>query len=482
MKLYDEYFNPQRGCSQPEIDRAYVLLERTGFSLDCDYLNEQARIALADEQVSLGKLRTMVEPCDNVDGIWSSPKRLTELLHNSPSAGGLGLAPSPICKKGEVRRGETKVDGVALEFVAASNPEVRELINEILNLKRIRSSKKYLCKLPNYVDPTDNLVHPVYGPASDSDDSVGAKSGRTVQKNPEGQQIPGSAEKDPYAIRRGFVAPKGYVLTVRDYSAMEAVLQHAICAALFDDWTLADANTSNFHGENARLVYGTQLGWTHNGTKIQDYDLKYFKDAVGHSYLYNLRRDAKTVFYGLQYRKSIRGFGFTLLDGSGFPVGERVAGDIVRGFLSVRTGLAKFHEWVDDQLRLSVRRNDIMAGIGGFSGRWRDCSKLLEDYRVTGKEDWKFRKAGRQAANHGLQEGGAIIKATALVLVQRRLSGLDAAVQMDIHDELVVRNRPRDQRIVDSIMTECMEETFELPCGIKLKTAGSVAENWFDAK
>lgn len=478
MKLYDQYYNPTRGCSQPDIDRAYVLLERTGFALDTAYLSYQESVASEDERASLERLTGHYKQIGNstaeCDGIWSSPKRLIELLH-----GELRLPTSPICKKGEVRFGETKVDGTALAYLAAANPEYREFINEILELKTIRSSIKYLRKLPNYVDPTDGLVHPVYGPASDKDDSVGAKSGRTVAKNPELQQIPSNEEKDHYLIRKGFVAPKGYVLTVRDYAAMEAVLQHSLCAALFDDWSLEDANSPTFHAENARLVYGVNLGWSHNGKRIQDYDISDFKKDP---FLQNLRRDTKTVFYGLQYRKGIRGFAYTLLDATGKPIGERLARDIVTGFLNVRTGLAKFHEWVDDYLRLVCKRPGFMAGIGGFSGRWRNCDDLLAQYRSTGKEDWMFRKAGRQCANHPLQEGGSIIKGTALVLMQRRFSGLDAHVQMDIHDELVVRNRERDQRLVDEIMKETMEETYELPCGVKLKTAGATGANWYEAK
>lgn len=486
MLLKDAYFNPARGVSQPQVDRAYVLLERAGFALDVPYLNAQAAKAIEDEAKALESLavsyRNIVPPTLqagvlDTNSIWSSPKQLDTLIHDT-----LGLEPSPIWKKGEVnfRKGDRKIDGVALEYLASTNPEFAELLRGVINLRRVRGCLKYLRKLPLFVDPRDGLVHPVYGTPSDDDERAGARSGRSTMKNPEGQQIPNSDEKDPYGIRKGFIAPEGQVLVVRDYSAMEAVLLHCLCLALFGDDSLADANSSTFHSINARMVFGTYLGWKHptTGRGVEEYELDDFKTDP---WLIDRRRDAKTVFYGLQFCKSARGFGYTLLDANGQPIGEQSAQRIVDAFNEARPGLKKWQDYVWNELWKSTRKKGFYPGIAGFSGRWRDVSDLVQDAIVTGKADWKFRKAWRQLCNHPEQEGGAAIKTTALVHIQRELGDLGTA-QNDIHDELIARCDADDAEEVDGIMAWNMENTFPLPGGVKLKTGGGVATNWYDAK
>ncbi len=473
MKLRDAYFHPERGVSQPEVDRAYALLERTGFRLDTDYLLSQGKLAEKDERASLKRLEGFQVGSKDIN--WASAAQLTKLIHDE-----LGLAPSPIWKKGEVRNGETKMDGVALEYLASTNPDYSAFLRELINLRRIRGCLKYLRKLPLYVNPSTGLVHPVYGTPSDDDERSGAKSGRSVMKNPEGQQMPNSEEKDPYAIRKAFIAPPGQVLVVRDYQAMEAVLLHCLCLALFNDNSLADANTSTFHSVNARLVFGTYLGWKHptTGRPVADYDLESFKTD---DWLIDRRRDAKTTFYGLQFCKSARGFGYTLLDSNGQPIGEPIAQKIVDAFHKARPGLKKWQDYCWDYLWKSTRKKGFYPGMPSFSGRWRDVNHLVYEAVQRNKADWKFRKAWRQLCNHPEQGGGADIKTTALVYMQKVL-GRHGVVQNDIHDELIVRCNEDVAKEVDDIMKWTMEDTYELPCGVKLQTSGGIGENWYDAK
>lgn len=483
--LTESYFNPVRGVSYPEVDAAYVQLERNGFAVDTQYFNEQAKVARDDEEIQLRNLRVEAKDCfvsgtddSEIDSTWSSPVKLKRLLHDD-----LKLDPSPIWQKGEVAlwKGEVKTDATALRYLRSTNPQFRPMLDGLLNLKRIRSSLKYLEKIPRFVQ-ADGLIHPIYGAGDDNDESSGTNSGRTVMKNPEGQQIPNSKDKDPYAIRKGFIAPDGMVLVVRDYSAMEAVLLHAICLELFQDDSLADANTPTFHNENARKVFGDILKWKHpeSGRLLSEYSLEEYETD---KYLKDRRRDAKTVFYGLQFCKSVRGFGWTLLDASGNPVGERIAGDIVNGFITVRPAIRKFQDFVSEYLQSFRPGNPgynrrVTPGVSDFVGRSRNVVDLLEEYVSTGQCDWRFRKAWRQCCNHPEQAGGANIKSTAIVHCLRQ----GILLQNEIHDELVARCRPEEAEEVDRKLQWCMEETFVLPAGVKLHTKGSVARTWYDAK
>jgi hypothetical protein len=207
---------PERPRFRQDVEEALIVMERTGFRVDAAYCEFQARRAYRDEQTTLGELATWwnehgTEPLEreNVDAIWSSPTQLIRQLDL------MGAPRSPIWKKGLVRRGMWKTDLDALNWVRKAcienKPHISALIKLILHLRKIRSGKKYVDKLPRYA-ADDGLVHPVCGPAGDEDDGVGAVSGRLGMKNPEGQQLPKPDEeeqevkKDLYCVRRAIIA------------------------------------------------------------------------------------------------------------------------------------------------------------------------------------------------------------------------------------------------------------------------------------
>lgn len=187
-----------------------VLMERTGFKVDTEYATKQLAVATADEEKELLWLRGWFRKNINIDdgewfahededvnGIWSSPKQLGELFDY------FGFPRSPIWKKGKVKRGEIKLDGAALEWIAKNHPPSAKLIARILQLKKIRSQKKYLDKLAN----CGGYVNPITGPAGDADDRNGAVTGRLGIKGVvEAQQLPSREEVDIYQVRRAIVA------------------------------------------------------------------------------------------------------------------------------------------------------------------------------------------------------------------------------------------------------------------------------------
>lgn len=209
---------PERPGFSQIAEEALIEMERTGFRIDAEYCQFQAKRAARDEAETLDKLYEWYHkyyPVEHplyrsfIDDIWSSPTQLINLLDSLPAKR------SPIWGKGMIRRGMWKTDRVALDWVKKAHkedkPHVSELCALILHLRRVRSGKKYVDKLPRYA-ADDGLVHPVCGPAGDSDDSVGAQSGRLGMKNPEGQQLPKPDEeeavdkKDLYCVRRAIIA------------------------------------------------------------------------------------------------------------------------------------------------------------------------------------------------------------------------------------------------------------------------------------
>lgn len=207
---------PARPGFSQVVEEAIIEMERTGFRVDAEYCAFQSERAHIDEQAALDELsvwhlKHVGTPTEReeIDAIWSSPKQLVAYLD------ALNAPRSPIWKKGLVKRGTCKTDAVALDWVRKAlldkKPHLAEMLKLLLHLRKIRSGKKYVNKLPRYI-ASDGCVHPVCGPAGDSDDSVGAVSGRLGMKNPEGHQLPKPDEdesqdkKDLYCVRRAIIA------------------------------------------------------------------------------------------------------------------------------------------------------------------------------------------------------------------------------------------------------------------------------------
>lgn len=468
--LAEDYFNPIQGVTGEQITRSIVLLERAGFAVDVPLLNSKCAQAREDEAAVLRELRRDYRELrrgdsksdEEVDAIWSSATQLQELVHDY-----LKLPASPIYKKGQVAtwKGEIRLDGVALDYLGNEHVEYRAFLHRIRTLRTIRGSIKYLSKLPRFVS-ADGFIHPTYGAMGDEDDRSGTNTGRLGMKNPEGHQIPAEEEKDPYDIRSCFVAPAGQVLIVRDYSAMEVVILAYLCKLLFNDSSLYEAVKlgGKFHTKNAKAVFGDKLAWKDpSGRLISTYSMEEF--TVDGTYGHKLRKDAKTVWYGAQYRKGGRGFGYTLLDSSGRPIGEKRGQDVLDGFLEEAPALNRWYNWTDRWLDLHT----YMPSPGGLC---RDLSSLLVE-----KIKWKIRSAGRKGGNHPIQAMSATIKMAAIwaCLNSPLLKKLGFVMQMEVHDELIHRGKPEYAEEADAEIKKCMEETYPLE---GLVTSGGIGKNW----
>lgn len=439
-----------RWMPQDDVCRAVIQMERNGFALDVAYCNQAAQKARGDEEALLDSLYRWQQQVGHggdrseSDALWSSPAQLIKLFHTE-----LGLPPSPIKFKGRVNlgKGERSVDVRAVEWLIGHvrDNTVRRGLRELLELRKVRSSVKYLEKLPRFVG-ADGLIHPICGPAGDDDDRVGAVTWRLAMKSPEGQQMPKSKKKDRYGVRRAIV-PRGTgrVLVSVDYMALEVVILAHLCRLLFNDDTLAESlapGAPDFHSTNAKRVYGEYLGWAITqegfpgvlpdvGTPVAELGLARFKCETDptqeHPFAAWLRDQIKTVWYGLQYRKGGFGFGWSLLSPGGDPIGELVATDIVNALYRTVPSLQRYHAHVD---RLVMEH----GGVPGLNGCWCDLRDLVDS-----GDKWKIARAGRRAANYPMQQGGAAIIGPAMVNVlrNRNLQRMGYVLSLQVHDQLL---------------------------------------------
>lgn len=454
------------------IDDAVVAMEQTGFLLDAQYCAVQEAKARSDEASILESLRESLKllqvQSPEPDAIWSSPKQMTELLHVT-----LGAPRSPVWKKGRVRldKGETKTDEAALGWIALKTPALRTLIGQIIDLRRVRGCIKYLTKLPTYVGP-DGRVHPICGPAGDGDDRAGALTGRLAFKKPEGQQIPNDEDKDKYGIRRAFIAGPGNVLLVADYSALEVVILAHILIVLFGDDQLAKMvakGAPDIHSVNARRVFGEHLGWTDDdGHKVAELDLAEFKQKG--TFAYRLRSMIKAIWYGLMYGKGAYGFGSSLTDDDGNPIGEELAERIVNALLDSVPAVRRYQDWVRDFI-------NVHEGIPSLAGRWCPLASLMREggLRALGR-------AWRRALNFPMQAGGADIVGAAMVAVHNDevLRRLGFRIILQIHDEIVMEGPEENAVEALARLKYLMETSFVLRCA--LQVGAKIAKCWADGK
>lgn len=466
-----------------EIEEAVIEMEWNGFAIDSDYFRAQAEVASRDLDSCYARLKDSLVQVgihrEVPDDIWSSTKQLVGLLHDDSD--GFRLPPSPFWFKGrvDVDNGKRKTDRTALEWVLSRcvgpHAPAAGIVSGVMELRRIGSSLKYLAKLPQFVGP-DGFVHPVCGPAGDEDDRVGAITGRRAMKNPEAQQIPRDKRKDKYGIRRGFVAPPGQVLVVRDYTALEVVILANVFEWIFGDSQLLDltAPGQDIHAHNAYTVFGRYLDWrTPDGLRIRDYpEPAAYKDDVRLAWY----RDAiKAVWYKLQYGGTIHGFATSLRDQDGNPVGKQRAQEIVHALYEAVPAIPKWQAYISAILREH-------GGICALDGRYVSYAHLIA--KGNGKKDdsdWAFQSAVRGAQNLPAQGTGGHITGVAMVgLVNsselKRAGGL---LQLEIHDELQCRGPEDKAEEIDGIMKEIMEGAFPLK---NLRTSGGIGKTWMDCK
>ena len=460
-----------------DLEREIIRMEQNGFALDVQYCEEACKRAMGEESVCLTELTKICERLGVQEEVnWASPAQLVRLFHDT-----LGLPPSPVWKKGRVKidRGERKTDEAALGWIRErTSGDCATLIDELIRLRRIRGAIKYLGKLPGYVS-SDGLVHPVSGPSMDSDERAGTITWRLASKNPEVMQIPTDAKKDWFRIRRAFVAPPGYRLLVADETALEVVILGHLLIELFGDHQLADMVVPgrDLHSENARLVFGTYLGWERYGRKVSEFPLEYFKDpSYGYPELVQLRQDIKAVWYGLMYGKSAYGFATSLRDKDGNPIGEEAARRIIAALYAAVPGIPRYQAYVSDYVLQH-------HGIPGLSGAWCDLSELTKS-----GDKWKIARATRIAQNYPMQEGGARVIGHAMVEIgaDKDLASAGLLLERQIHDELDFRypekqadGRPTDDAWLRGLIEKHMTS---YPLSSLLSVKMGTGSNWDECK
>ena len=394
----------------------------------------------------------------------------------------LGLPELPDEARGPKHWGKERITAhEALEYFHRHHPERREEIDTLRQYRRACRARNYATDLLERSRPTEwpgiGTVHPTYGTYNDNSqgkqrDKTGTATGRLSISNPPLQQIPRDKKKDPYRVRRAFVAPPGQRLCVVDLEQLEVRIQAHIHIALFGDTTLRDFCTAgDFHGLIAHHVFSriwptfadhVEPRWLPNWKK--NLRLKTGWDAVLPDEIKDhydpkirwCRDQVKAVFYGLAYGKGEKAFGSTLWTIEGNPIGTETARALMQGIYDKIPAIPKFDGWVEQVVW-------DKGGMPDLFGVWRPVTK--------------DKRGVRQAKNTPMQGTGARLAALWMLL----LRGFEQRLQ--VHDELLITaDEDKAEETVKQVEAAAAEvgEIVGMKCPLKAK--GGHGLTWDEGK
>ncbi|MXY56451.1 MAG: DNA polymerase I, partial [Gammaproteobacteria bacterium] len=264
-----------------------------------------------------------------------------------------------------------------------------------------------------------------------------AATGRLSSADPNLQNIP-IRTAEGRRIRQAFVAPPGKKLVAADYSQIEL----RIMAHLSGDTGLVRAFESgdDIHRATAAEVFGCAL------------------EAVSD----DQRRSAKAINFGLIYGMSAFGLGQQL------GVTRHVAEEYITRY---------FQRY--PEVHVFMERTRAQAGDDGFVETHFGRRLYLPE--INDRNRMRRQAAERAAINAPMQGTAADIIKRAMVAVDAffRDSDLDAAMIMQVHDELVLEVAEDDIAKTVTEVTARMRDAADL--AVELVVDVGVGDNWDEA-
>ncbi|GAV21460.1 DNA polymerase I [Mariprofundus micogutta] len=346
-----------------------------------------------------------------------SPKQLGELLFDK-----LGIDGGKKTKSGQWATGQEVLEKLAVEH------EIPRLILEVRQLSKLKST---------YTDALPKLIHRETGRVHTSFNQAITTTGRLSSSDPNLQNIP-IRSSEGREIRKAFIAEPGNILIAGDYSQIELRLM----AHFSEDTALCRAFE---HGEDIHAA---------TAAAVNDIALA---DVSG-----EMRRRAKVINFGILYGMSVFGLAKQL----GISRGESQAFietyfnryPTVRAFMDETLEKAREEGFVETLLQHRVYVPEI-----------------------TSKNGMRRAYAERTAINAPLQGSAADIIKVAMINLHRRLQqeAPDAAIILQVHDELIVEVAEDQAEKVAAIMKESMESAIQLR--VPLIVDIGMGNSWFEA-
>jgi DNA polymerase-1 len=407
--------------AEVELPLAAVLagMEFRGVRIDCSVLGALS----AEYTARLGTLEQEIHALAGHAFSIASPLQVRAVLFDE-----LGL---PIVKR--TKTGPS-TDAEVLEELAPLHPLPAKLLE---HRKYAKLKSTYVDALPALVEPTTGRIHTTFN-------QTVTATGRLSSSDPNLQNIP-IRTLEGQQIRAAFLPREpGWQFVAADYSQIEL----RILAHLSGDPGMrqAFASREDIHTRTAAAVFGIDPA----------------------EITAEMRRTAKAVNFGILYGQSA----FGLAKALGIPQPD--AATFIAAYFHSFAGAATFMDDVLDRCRRDGHVTTIL-------GRRRTIAGVRDrGGRRTAAGVFALSLPERTAINTVVQGSAADLIKLAMLRVDRRLqtAGLQAAIVLQIHDELVLEAPAAETDHVKQLLVEEMQQAMELevPLEVSVHSGSTWAE------
>ena len=336
-------------------------------------------------------------------------------------------------KTWRINLADTKEETLVELARTTGKPEAVALLKNITQCRHLHKRlNTYVNHLQDKHRRSDGRVHGQFNP-------LGTVSGRISASNPNLQNIPRSAE-----FRKLYIPTKGKVFVICDYSQIEL----RVCAELAGETRMIEAmlQGEDLHRMTAAKIFGVSEAGV---TKEQ-------------------RQQAKAVNFGLIY-----GMSPNRLFKEGIAKDQKQGAAIIRSFFELYPKIKRMHKYLEQQMKQAIQQNPTQLQI-----RTQETNRR----RWLSRKDVSF-KGGKLRPNtlfnqpvQGLAADG--MKA-ALVVLQKRLEGLDAELVAVIHDEVIVQTPPPFADEIRGIVQQAMIDGMQtFVSSVPITAEAVVSRSW----
>jgi DNA polymerase-1 len=329
----------------------------------------------------------------------------------------LGLPPLKKTKTGYSTDAET------LEELRSEHP----LVEKILEYRQIvKLNSTYVKGLLGQL--TEGKIHTTF-------QQTVTTTGRLSSTEPNLQNIPIRLEEGR-KLRKVFKPTReGWLLLAADYSQIELrILAHYSRDPILCESFLVGEDV---HSRTASEVFGVALAEVTS----------------------DMRRKAKAVNFGLMY--GLTDFGLA----RDLAIPRKEAKFYISQYFARYSGVQRY---LEDAVSKAKETGEVRTLLN----RLRRVPELSHPNRMT-------RQFGeRIAKNTPIQGTAADIMKIAMIKVAEELSGRQADILLQVHDELLIQVNPRELDTVALKVKECMEKAY--PLSVPLVVDCKVGPNWYD--
>lgn len=398
-------------------------MDNKGVKIDVKFLNDLSKTYHAE----LSKLEKKIWEYAGEEFNINSPKQLGEIIFDKMALTAKGLK--------KTSGGARSTRESELEKLRDTHPMI-PLLFEYRELQKLLST--YIDTIPTLVDD-NNRLHAHFLQA-------GSTTGRMASKGPGLQNIPIKTELGR-AIRKAFIAEKGYLVASLDYSQVEL----RIAAFLSGDEKLIEIfkNGVDVHNAVASEVFEVPL------EKVDK----------------EMRRKAKVINFGILYGMGVNALRQNLGEGTERAEAQKFYNDYFTKF----SGLAKYLE----NVKADAKRKGYTETFFGRKRYFEGIDSKLPFIRAM---------AERMAINAPIQGTNADIVKIAMKRVDDYLISKgydqDAFLILQVHDELVYEIKEGKAEEIAKEIQKIMESIVDPKeiQGIKLIANYAIGKSWGDLK